>query len=264
MEPVLMNVANREISLLKMKILRVASEVREGHIPSSFSILDLLWNIFENFELKVSRSESQGAYFILSKGHASIGLYAILFNFGFIDEQTFNSYCRKGSALGGHPDKNKVPGVMASTGSLGHGFPIAIGVAYARKLTKVEAPVIVLLGDGELNEGTIWESALLANQHQLMNLICIVDNNLSSSRALKLNDISEKFIAFGWQSIEIDGHNHSEILGALKTPRVKPLVIVANTIKGKGLRAMENNPEWHHKFPTPSQVQEFLGELDED
>jgi len=155
-----------------------------------------------------------------------------------------------------------VPGVEASTGSLGHGLPMAIGMAFAVRIRKIDKRIYVIVGDGECNEGSIWESALLASHHKLDNLTCIVDYNHSTDRALLLGDLSEKFASFGWHTITINGHNHKELLDSLKIiSKSKPVLIIAETIKGKGVSVMENNPAWHHRGPTQEEVLKMLEEL---
>jgi transketolase len=165
-----------------------------------------------------------------------------------IKKKDLNSFCKYNSRFGGHPDSNKIKSVEASTGSLGHGFPFAAGIAYASKIRKIKNRTIVLIGDGESNEGTIWETCMLAAHHKLNNLVCIVDNNQSTFRSLKMTNLKNKFKSFGWDTKEVDGHNQSLLHKAIKFKSPKPLAIIANTIKGKGLDFMEKNHyEWHHK-----------------
>jgi transketolase len=197
---------------------------------------------------------------ILSKGHASLGLYAILEHFNLLND-SLDTFCDFESNLGGHPS-NKIKNIVASTGSLGHGLPMGVGMAISEKIKKTDNKIFVIIGDGETNEGTIWESALLASNHKLDNLICILDYNHSNDRALKLDDIKNKFESFNWVCVDINGHNHSEILSALKIqPIEKPLLILANTIKGHGIKLMENNHEWHHKTPNSEEYNNIILEL---
>ena len=256
-------VRNISLNTLRRDIIRVAHLANEGHIPSAFSILDILYVLYnEIFSSHDSKNEVDKNHFVLSKGHGSLALYAVLFRFNFISESDFFSFCQFNSKLGGHPDRLKIPGVEASTGSLGHGFPIGVGLALSQQLKRNNLRTFVLIGDGECNEGTTWESALFAAENELNNLICIVDNNNSSSRALNLGDICTKFRAFGWEALEIDGHNQNEISESLKLATInKPILINARTIKGKGISLMEHNPEWHHKIPTAEQVSKMLDEL---
>jgi transketolase len=164
--------------------------------------------------------------------------------------------------LGGHPDSNKLEQIIASTGSLGHGLPIAAGIAMAFKIRSLDGRIFCLVGDGECNEGTIWESALLASHHKLDNICCIIDFNHSTDRALSLGDLEKKFLAFGWHVISIDGHSHSQIADAYSFRAIeKPVAIIANTIKGKGVAMMENEPAWHHRNPTEQELEQIQKEL---
>ena len=222
---------------------------KEGHVPSALSILDIIWVIYNkiiNISLLKHRSRKRD-FFILSKGHGCLAQYVVLEKKGIISKKDLNTFCKYKSNFGGHPDSNKIEGIECSTGSLGHGFPFAAGVAYGNKLLNVKSKVITLVGDGECNEGSIWETCMIASHHKLNNLICIVDKNKSSDRALKIDDLKSKFKSFGWHAVNIDGHSHKEIFKALNIKSKKPLAIIANTIKGKGINFMENNPEWHHK-----------------
>jgi transketolase len=243
------------INNMKRSILITATRAQEGHIPSAFSILDILWILYD----KVLKSED---IFVLSKGHGCMALYAVMAEKGIIPQSDFDSFCSFYSPLGGHPDMNKVHGIEASTGSLGHGLPIAVGMTMALGINKKPARVYCLIGDGECNEGSIWESLLIASHHNLTNLTCIVDYNHSTDRALKLDDLSAKFQAFGWAVCRFDGHDHELLEHFLsKLTPDKPNVIIAETIKGKGIGRMENNPEWHHKSPTKEELEEMLKEL---
>ncbi len=222
---------------------------KEGHVPSALSILDIIWVIYNkiiNINL-LKRHSRKRDFFILSKGHGCLAQYVVLEKKGIISKKDLNTFCKYKSNFGGHPDSNKIEGIECSTGSLGHGFPFAAGVAYGNKLLNIKSKVITLVGDGECNEGSIWETCMIASHHKLNNLICIVDKNKSSDRALKIDDLKSKFKSFGWHAVNIDGHSHKEIFKALNIKSKKPIAIIANTIKGKGIDFMENNPEWHHK-----------------
>lgn len=257
--------SEKTVKDLKKKIINVA--VMSGgdhHIASAFSILDILWVLYDKI-LKVDPKklkDSERDFFILSKGHASLGLYSVLNKKGFFNNKTFESFSKYDSILGGHPHRNSVPGVESSTGSLGHGMPIAVGIALGLKIQNKKQNVYVLIGDGESNEGTIWESILLSSHHKLNNLCCIVDHNDSSERALSLGDIEQKFKSFGWKSITVNGHNHKKIERALKTEHKKqPLAIIARTIKGHGISMMRDNPAWHRKTPNKDEIELILKEL---
>jgi len=254
-----------KINELKKNILETAHRIDEGHIASAFSILDILWVLYDRIlyiDPKDLSSEHRDR-FILSKGHASLGLYVVLAEKLFFDKEVLESFGTYNSKLGGHPDRNKVAGVEASTGSLGHGMPIAVGIALGLKIKKNSARVFTLIGDGEANEGTIWESALLASHHGLSQLYCIIDHNHSTDRAVGVDSLKNKFQSFGWNVYEIDGHSHEEIYEVLsqKNMSTKPTAIVAHTTKGKGLKSMENNPEWHHRTPNSDELIDFMKEL---
>lgn len=243
------------IKKLKRCILTTAVNAREGHIPSALSILDIIWVLYD----KILKPQDR---FILSKGHGCLALYAILAEKGIITQHDLDNFCILGGSLGGHPDMNKVHGVEASTGSLGHGLPIAVGIAMAFNLKKETGRVYCLVGDGECNEGSVWESLLIASHHNLVNLTCIVDYNRSTDRALKIDDIAIKFQAFGWAVMRFNGHDHEllEYFLVYPTPN-KPNVIIAETVKGHGVKRMENSPEWHHKIPHKGELDIMLAEL---
>ena len=255
---------NPEIRKLRKLILEVGANANEGHIPSALSILDIVYSIYTEF-ISVSATISKDVdrnRFVLSKGHASLGLYAVLYHVGILSQEELLSFSKYDSKLGGHPDRNKIPGVELSTGSLGHGLPQGVGIAKAMAIKGALGQVYILIGDGEANEGTIWESALLASQYRLHNITCIIDNNLSSSRALEMGDLGSKFRAFGWEVVTINGHDHNAITEALKLRTMnKPIVVVANTIKGFGVPSMESNPEWHHRSPNLEELARLIKEM---
>ena len=234
------------------KIIDIAYVKREGHIASSLSILDIMLVLYKNFIDDDNK-------FVLSKGHASLGLYVVLDHFNLLEED-INTFCDFDSSLGGHPS-NKVKNVESSTGSLGHGFPFALGMAISKKIKKEDGKIFTIIGDGESNEGTIWETALLASHHKLNNFCCILDHNHSTDRALGIGNMLEKFQAFGWAVSEVDGHNQLQLKEVLSKSFNSPHFILANTVKGKGCSLMENNPEWHHKFPSEDEYAKILQEI---
>ena len=258
------NGAAQRLVQLKREIIQVATACNEGHIPAAFSILDILWVLYDRILglTPETLDDPDRNRFILSKGHASIGLYIVLAEKGILDRAHLCTFGRFDSILGGHPDCTKVPGVEASTGSLGHGFPMAAGLALGAKIKKSRSKIYAIVGDGECNEGTIWESAMFAVHHELDNLCCIVDQNHSGDIALRPGDLRRKFESFGWDAVSINGHDHNEIYRAL-TRRVtgKPIAVVAETIKGNGCKIMENNPEWTHKYPTSEEMETMLQSL---
>lgn len=247
----------KEINKLRSIILRASFIASEGHVPSAFSILDILYVLYKRVIFLDNGSDDRDR-FILSKGHASLALYSVLFELGHVDEFEFDTFAKYDSRLGGHPDRNKIPFVEASTGSLGHGFPFGVGIAMALRAKRSTAHTYILIGDGESNEGTIWEAALIASNYKLNNLTVIVDYNHSNDRALSLGDLQLKFKSFGWLVLTIDGHDHDEIFNALTYRSNTCVMVIANTIKGKGIPDMENNPAWHHKSPTKEEYSKFL------
>ena len=239
------------IKRMKRQIVLASARKGEGHIASAFSILDILWVLYSSVLRAFPddpRHEDRDR-FILSKGHGSLAIYAVLAEKGFFPSAEFDRFAEFEGSLGGHPDCNKVPGVEASTGSLGHGFPMAVGMAIGLRIKNSSSRVCCLIGDGEANEGSVWEA-------------CILDYNHSGDRALCLGDLRQKFAAFGWEVCEIDGHDHQQILMATTpTGGEVPRMVIANTIKGKGCQEMENNPAWHHKSPSPAELESLLAQL---
>lgn len=253
-----------EIKKIKKEIIDASYAVGEGHIASAFSILDIMYVLTNNVMCfqKESLATDENDYLVVSKGHAAIGLYAILADKGFFSKTELKTFGKFDSRLGGHPDRNKVPGVCVSTGSLGHGLPNAVGLAYGLKLRGLTSKVYVIVGDGELNEGSMWEAILLAPQLKLDNICCIVDNNRSIERALALNSVEKKFSAFNWETAVVDGHDHEELRKVLSKKCGKPYAVIAETIKGQGCKMMEENPQlWHHKSPTEEEYRVLMEEL---
>lgn len=250
---------------LRRGIVLATVAANEGHIPSSFSVLEILWVLYDRV-LRVDPSDPRREdrdRFILSKGHASLALYAVLAEKGFFPQSELERFATRDSPLGGHPDRLKVPGVEASTGSLGHGFPISVGMALALRRKSSPSRVFTLVGDGEANEGTIWEAALLAAHHGLDNLTLIVDHNHSTDPALSLGDLAGKLCSFGWGTQEVDGHDTEALYRALTGPAAgRPRAIVARTVKGYGCTKIVNEPgAWHHGAPKPVDLAEILAEL---
>jgi transketolase len=230
------------VRALRRSILSIAFNAQEGHVPSAMSIVEPLYVVFRDWDVGEGGSDS----FILSKGHGCLALYAVLGNLGLVSPEDMKSLGSSKGILGGHPDMRKVPGVLASTGSLGHGFPMAVGLAYSKRYFSGSGTVFALLGDGECNEGAIWEAALLASTHGLSNLVAWIDFNHSGDRALSLEPLAEKWAAFGFRVLEVDGHDIQEIERALMLVGDAPTAIIAHATKGKGVSFMENAPAWHH------------------
>lgn len=243
----------KKISSLEVRklIIRGLEGGGRGHIGSSMSLVEILISSFYSFDFFKKDIRDK---IILSKGHGCLALYAVLCAYGLIKKNELDSYCKFDSKLGGHTS-HFVKGIEASTGALGHGLAIAVGKACVLKIKKIKKKVLVVLGDGELNEGSVWESALSASKNYLNNLIVLVDYNKIQSygftkEVCDLEPLSEKWKSFGFNSYETDGHNTKKLeklLLKLKRKQNKPSVIICHTIKGKGIGFAENNPDWHHK-----------------
>ncbi|VVB78751.1 1-deoxy-D-xylulose-5-phosphate synthase [uncultured archaeon] len=231
---------------LRTRVLDLALEQGEAHLGGSFSEIEVLISLFE----KLKKEDK----FILSKGHCSLPYYVLL------NEKGYNP------KIATHPDLDPLNGIYCTTGSLGHGLPIGAGMAYARKKQKKQGKIYVLMSDGECQEGTTWESFLIGSHHSLDNLVAIVDkNNMQAldrtDNVLSLGDLKTKFESFGWYTSEINGHSFEEIKFALDLEVNKPYAIIANTIKGKGVSYMENNPDWHGRRVTLERIKSAYEEL---
>ena len=255
---------------VRAQALRMVAAAKASHIGSCLSMADLLGVLFTRYlRLNPQNPRWEGRdRFVLSKGHAAAAHYAVLALQGFFDPTELETYCRDGSRLGGHTSHH-VPGVEFSTGSLGHGLPVACGMALAAKREGKEHRVVALLSDGECDEGSVWEAALFAPQHHLDNLLVVVDHNRIQSfgrvdEVLALEPFVEKWRSFRWGARAIDGHDYSAIAGALRDAPFEPgspSVVVAYTVKGKGVSFMEDRLEWHYRSPSPVQLAQALAEL---
>jgi transketolase len=265
----LKRLANR----LRVEIVKMIGAAGSGHPGGSLSEVELLVSLY----FRVLRHNSQDPAwpdrdrFILSKGHGCPALYAVLAEAGYMNHSVLSTLRKLGSPLQGHPDKRFLPVLEANTGSLGQGLSIGIGMALAAKLDKKDWHTFVMVGDGEIQEGQNWEAAMFAPYHKLDNLTLIVDYNHQqldgfTKDILDVAPLREKFQAFGWHAVEIDGHDFDQVISALEEARTgnggKPTCIVAHTVKGKGVSFMENNPEWHGVAPKPDQVAAAVAELD--
>ena len=258
---------------LRVEIVKMIGAAGSGHPGGSLSEVELLAALY----FRVLRHDPRNPQwpdrdrFILSKGHGCPALYAVLAQVGYMDRSILATLRRLGSPLQGHPDKRFLDVLEANTGSLGQGLSIGIGMALAARLDKKDYHTFVMAGDGEIQEGQNWEAAMFAAYHKLGNLTLIVDYNHQQLDGF-LKDIldpaplRQKFDAFGWRTVEIDGHNFDQVIPALEEARSQrtsqPTCIVANTIKGKGVSFMENNPEWHGVAPKADQVAAAVAELD--
>lgn len=256
---------------IRKDIVTMIGQAKSGHPGGSLSAAEILTYLYfeeMNIDPKNPKWEDRDR-FVLSKGHAAPVLYAALARRGYFPVEELSTLRKIGSHLQGHPDMNKVPGVDMSTGSLGTGFSAATGMALACKLDQKENYVYTLLGDGELQEGQVWEAAMSAAHYKLDNLIAFVDNNGlqidgNIDDVLSPNPIDAKFAAFGWHVLTIDGHDFRQIAAAVaaaKAEKGRPTMIVAKTVKGKGVSYMENQAGWHGSAPNEEQVAAALTEL---
>ncbi|SKA88030.1 transketolase [Caloramator quimbayensis] len=258
-------------NIIRQDIIKMLAESASGHPGGSLSAVEILTALYfeeMNIDPKNPRWDDRDR-FVLSKGHGAPVLYAALAERGYFEKKHLLTLRKIGSILQGHPNMNDTPGVDMSTGSLGQGLSVANGMALAGKLDKKDYRVYVLLGDGELEEGQVWEAAMTSAHYKLDNLMAFVDNNGLQidgpvSEVMNPTPIGEKFKAFGWHVIEIDGHDFEQIFSAIdeaKNTKGKPTVVVAKTVKGKGVSFMENLASWHGNAPSKEQAQKALEEL---
>lgn len=257
---------------IRKDIIEEVYSAKSGHPGGALSIADIL-SVLYFYEMNINPEKPQDENrdrFILSKGHASPALYAVLAEKGYFPKEDLKKFRKLGSYLQGHPDMKHIPGVDMSTGSLGQGLSVANGIAMMSKLDKKGIRVYCLVGDGEIEEGQIWEAAMTSNKYKLDNLCVIVDNNNlqidgTIDEVMSSKPIDEKFKSFGFQIIKIDGHNIEEIIKAFevaKNVKDKPTCIIAKTIKGKGVSFMENKAVWHGKAPNEEEYIKAIKELE--
>lgn len=250
-------------SIVKMNAKSCASH--SGSALSTVDILTILYFKIMNIDSK-NPSLKDRDKLILSKGHGSSALYATLADRGYFEKSLLNGFYMDGGKLPGHLDKDAVPGIEASSGSLGHGLSIGIGMAIANKFDNLDNHVYVICGDGELNEGSMWEAIMFAPHKNLDNLTMIVDYNKlqgygKTNEIINLEPLIKKLQSFNWDVTEIDGHNFDDIESALRKKVNKPKAIIAHTIKGKGVSYMENEFVWHYKSPNDDQLKRAMIEL---
>ena len=242
---------------LRKMVVKTLESGKRAHLGSAMSIMELIRVLYDDFlryDITNLKDHNRDR-FILSKGHGCLAQYVVLADKGFFDKKELLRFCHADSILGGHPEYGKIPGVEASTGSLGHGIPIGVGMALAAKLQNRKSRVIIIVGDGETNEGSVWEAAMSAVKHKLSNLTVIIDyNKIQSygfvSEVLDTEPMAEKWASFGFAVEEINGHDIPAIKKALPQlpfDNQKPTALICHTIKGKGFPFAENNPTWHHK-----------------
>lgn len=243
---------------IRLKIIDMVVRAKGGHLGGSFSVLEILVALYLGGILRHNPGDPSWELrdrFILSKGHSCMALYNVLAEAGYFSRELLDSYCEEGSILAGHPEHDLVPGVEATTGSLGHGLPIAVGLAMGAKLMHQEGRVYCVLGDGECNEGSVWEAFMAGPQFKLNNLVAIIDSNKLESldrveNILSIEPLGDRLTNFGWDVFQINGHDFEQIFEVLDfdmTITKRPRLVVAHTIKGRGVDFMEDVAKWHHR-----------------
>jgi transketolase len=256
----------RMSTVMRRWIIEQSLASNAGHVASALSIADITAVLWGAVMRDPGTDVPDRDRFILSKGHAALALYAAMRYKGLLALEAFATFCRDGSTLGVHPERD-LKGIDLSTGSLGMGLPVGCGMALGLKRRKSPARVFVLMSDAEMNEGAVWEAAQFAAHHRLDNLRAVVDlNGLQAfgytRDVLDLSPVSVKWRAFGWEAVDVDGHDHDAVLSAVSaSPDGKPRIVVARTVQGKGVSFMENRLEWHYRNLTPSQAKAALSEI---
>lgn len=258
---------------LRRLAVRAFASARRGHLPSAFAVIEMLRALYDHV-LRVdpaNPADPARDRFVFSKGHACLALYAQLAERGFFPAEELDRFCSPDGILGGHPEYGKVPGVEASTGSLGHGLPIALGMALALRQAGSPARVFVLASDGECDEGSTWEAALSAAKHRLENLAVLLDDDRMQSygpkdAVLPVAPLEEKWRAFGFAVERVDGHDPAAVAAALRRAPFapgKPSLLLCDTVKGYGVPHLENEPAWHHKIKaTDAEIEAILAPLE--
>lgn len=270
----LLNILDNLALDIRKGVVRLTSIAGGGHIGGGLSCVDILVALYF-YVLNIRPSEpawKERDRFILSKGHGAIAFFPVLGKVGFFPEESLETFNKLDSAFGMHPDMHRVPGVEISTGSLGHGLSISVGIALGARLKKAKWKIYCLLGDGELQEGSVWEAIMSASHYKLSNLVAIVDRNKlqidgPTEKIMSLEPLVQKWQSFNWNVKEIDGHNMEEIIDTFESLKgyvsEYPTVIIAHTIKGKGVNFMENNPAWHYGGVDKEKVEEIFKEIEE-
>jgi transketolase len=268
------NIALDERSVyLRQLVCRTLEGGNRGHVGSTLSLIEIMRVLYDEIlqcDPKNPKWELRDRC-ILSKGHGCIAQYVVMADKGYFDLSHLDTFCHFDSILGGHPDANKIPGIEACTGSLGHGLSVGLGFGLAAKMKKRTSRTFVIMGDGEINEGSVWEAAMAIGKHKLDNVIAMVDyNKIQSAGATKdiqdLEPLADKWRAFNFATIEVNGHDINElreVLNRLPLESGKPTAIICHTVKGKGIHFAEHNPTWHHKAKLAKEtIQEMYAALE--
>jgi transketolase len=270
-EDTTVNFIKEKSAWMRLRAMKMVHAKKLGHLGGDFSASDILATLYFGV-MRYNQQDPQWAdrdRFVMSKGHATGAFYTALCAAGYFPEEWLETYMGPASRLNGHPNRNYLPGVEANTGPLGHGFPIAVGMAIAGQLRGADYRTYVLTGDGEQQEGSNWEAAMTAGHRGLANLTLIIDRNRLQQGAPTeetngLDPLDDKYRAFGFEVTEVDGHDHTALLDVFGAPvgtRSKPLCVIANTVKGKGVSFMENLTKWHHGVPNDQEFKVAMQEL---
>ncbi|TRM51529.1 transketolase [Achromobacter sp. LC458] len=258
---------------IRLETIRLIEIAKVGHYSSVFSCAEIFASLYYDV-MRLRPGEPHWPdrdRFLMGKGHAAVGLFPVLADHGFIDRALLDGYTRLGSPLGDHPDMSKVPGVDFSSGSIGHALSNGVGMAMGGRMSRRDFNVFVMLGDGEMQEGQVWEAALFAAHHRLSRLVAIIDRNGYQldgkvDDVMGVESLREKWLAFGWDVHEVDGHNLRDLTALLRRLRAddtrdKPACVIAKTIKGKGVSYMETEPGWHLGYLAPQDAQSAVDEI---
>jgi transketolase len=251
---------------VRENVIRISRQSGHGHMPTCFSIVEMLRAVYESMRHDPKNPAWEGRdVFILSKGHGALALYCVLAQQGYFPVEEVYGFGSFQSKFGCHPDRHTVPGVELCTGSLGHGIGVAAGMALGFKMNGSGRKAFVIIGDGESNEGSVWEALMVSAKQGLDNLCVLFDNNRSQVRCLPVSEPEAKFSAFGCEAVSVDGHDLAALKEAIaRPPAGKPRVIVANTVKGKGCATLEREMfAWHRRSPKQEEMETLIGELHE-
>jgi transketolase len=261
--------AKRRCNQFRRRILEISQQVQALHIGSAYSCTEIVDCIYFELMRRDSNPSTSPDTFLMSKGHGCMIQYVILEELGALSRKDLDLYCKAAGRLGCHPDYGN-PGIAASTGALGHGLSMAVGMAYSEKVRGGKGTVYCVLSDGEVQEGSTWEATMMASSLGVGNLIGFVDNNdfqslgRTSVTHPSFYPVVDKYVSFGWEAVEIDGHDSQAIYAAVVGHRSdRPLMVVCKTTKGKGVSYMENVPIWHYRSPSPDEYRQALKELEQ-
>lgn len=248
---------------LRKELLRTSSVGHDGNLQSGFSSMEILWTLYDRVlhVTPITVQDPERDRFVLSKGQSTEALLTVLAQKGFIPREELQTFCQYDSRIAMQADRTKLP-VEISAGSLGHGLPMAVGMAWAGKIRGSHTRVFALVGDGEMNEGTMWEAMIFAASENLGNLTVIVDDNDSIGRMVDMGDLSAKLRAFGFETCTVDGHDEAALEQALKVSHEKPLAVIARTVRGYGSKTLMEDRSWFHRYPKDGELEMLLAEVD--